>query len=296
MENGIDKLAIDKASALVEALGYIQRFHNKVVVVKVGGSIMDDEKTLTEVLNDMVFMNYVGMQPILVHGGGKAINQRMEMAGLQPQMVQGRRYTDERTLAIAEQVLCNEVNAFIVNFFQTQGCEAMGLHSLSSVVLFAEKTYLAGPDGRRIDLGLVGDVTTVNARLLQLLVQADSIPCIATIARDAAGNKLNVNADTAAGAVAAAMKAEKFVVVSDTHGIRTDPRDPHSLVRHLTVSQIDELVKSGVITSGMLPKVEACVTALKAGVSKTHIIDGAIPHALLLEIYTEAGIGTEIVL
>ena len=295
MENLIDRIAIDKASALVEALGYIQRFHNKVVVVKVGGSIMDDEKALTDLLNDIVFMNYVGMQPILVHGGGKAINQKMETAGLQPQMVMGRRYTDERTLAIAEQVLCNEINAFIVNFIQTQGCEAMGLHSLSSVVLFAEKTYLPGPDGRRIDLGLVGEVTAVNNRLLQLLVQADSIPVIATIARDAAGNKLNVNADTAAGAVAAAMKAEKLVVVSDTHGIRTDPRDPESLVRHLNAGQIDELVKSGVITSGMLPKVEACLAALKAGVNKTHIIDGQIPHALLLEIYTEAGIGTEIV-
>jgi acetylglutamate kinase len=295
METAIDRVAIDKASALVEALGYIQRFHNKIVVVKVGGSIMDDEKALTDLLNDIVFMNYVGMQPILVHGGGKAINQRMETAGLQPQMVMGRRYTDERTLAIAEQVLCNEVNGFIVNFIQTQGCEAMGLHSLASNVLFAEKTYLPGPDGRRIDLGLVGDVTSVNARLLQLLVQADSIPCIATIARDAAGNRLNVNADTAAGAVAAAMKADKFVVVSDTHGIRTNPTDPNSLVRHLTIGQIAELVKSGVISSGMLPKVEACVTALKAGVVKTHIIDGRIPHALLLEIYTDAGVGTEIV-
>jgi acetylglutamate kinase len=280
MENVIDRIAIDKASALVEALGYIQRFHNKVVVVKVGGSIMDDERALTDLLNDIVFMNYVGMQPILVHGGGKAINQRMETAGLQPQMVMGRRYTDERTLAIAEQVLCNEINAFIVNFIQAQGCEAMGLHSLSSVVLFAEKTYLPGPDGRRIDLGLVGEVTTVNHRLLQLLVQADSIPCIATIARDSAGNKLNVNADTAAG---------------DTHGIRTDPKDSDSLVRHLSSGQIDELVKNGVITSGMLPKVEACLAALKGGVTKTHIIDGQIPHALLLEIYTEAGIGTEIV-
>ena len=295
MDNSIDKLAIDKASALVEALGYIQRFHNKIVVVKVGGSIMDNEKALADLLNDIVFMNYVGMQPILIHGGGKAINQRMESAGLQPQMVQGRRYTDERTLAIAEQVLCNEINSFIVNFMQAQGCEAMGLHSLSSVVLFAEKTYLQGPEGRRIDLGLVGEVKSVNARLLQLLVQADSIPCIATIARDAAGDRLNVNADTAAGAVAAAMKAEKLVVVSDTHGIRTDPADPASLVRHLTIGQIDELVKSGVITSGMLPKVEACVTALRAGCNKTHIIDGRIPHALLLEIYTEAGIGTEIV-
>jgi len=291
----IDKIAIDKASALAEALSYIQRFHNKVVVVKVGGSIMDDEKALTDLLNDIVFMNYVGMQPILVHGGGKAISQRMESSGLVPQMVQGRRYTDERTLAIAEQVLCNEINGFLVNFIRTQGCEAMGLHSLASVVLFAERIYLQGPDGRRIDLGLVGEVTSVNSRLLQLLVQADSIPCIATIARDAAGNPLNVNADTAAGAVAAAMKAEKFVVVSDTHGIRADPADPHSRVSHLNVEQVDGLVKSGVITSGMLPKVEACIAALRGGVNKTHIIDGRIPHALLLEIYTEAGIGTEIV-
>ncbi|MGH7214320.1 MAG: acetylglutamate kinase [Tepidisphaeraceae bacterium] len=288
--------AINKASALVEALSYIQRFHDKVVVVKVGGSIMDDDQALSNILTDIVFMNYVGMSAVLVHGGGKAINEAMEKAGLQPQMVMGRRYTDERTLAIAEHVLCNQVNKFIVNFIQSQGCEAMGLHSLSSVVLFAEKTYVQTPDGRRIDLGLVGEVKNVNARLLQLLVQADSIPCIATIARDTAGGKLNVNADTAAGAVAAAMKAEKLVVVSDTHGIRSDPKDPESLVRHLTVSQVDDMVKSGVISSGMLPKVEACVTALQGGVTKTHIIDGRIPHALLLEIYTDAGVGTEIVL
>lgn len=288
--------AITKASALVEALSYIQRFHNKAVVVKVGGSIMDDEQALSNLLTDIVFMNYVGMQPVLVHGGGKAINQRMEAAGLNPQMVQGRRYTDERTLALAEQVLCNEVNKFIVNFIQSQGCEAMGLHSLSSNVLFAEKTYLSGPEGRRIDLGYVGEVKSVNARLLQLLVQADSIPVIATIARDEAGGRLNVNADTAAGAVAAAMRAEKLVVVSDTHGIRSDPDDPQSLLHSVNVEQVNALVRRGVITSGMLPKVEACTTALRAGVNKTHIIDGRIPHSLLLEIYTEAGIGTEIIL
>ena len=288
--------AINKASALVEALGYIQRFHDKVVVVKVGGSIMDDEVALSNILTDIVFLNYVGMQPVIVHGGGKAINQAMETAGLVPQMVMGRRYTDERTIAIAEHVLCNQINKFIVNFIQTQGCEAMGLHSLSSVVLFAEKTYLQGPDGRRIDLGLVGEVKHVNARLLQLLVQADSIPCIATIARDMAGGRLNINADTAAGAVAAAMKAEKLVVVSDTHGIRSDPKDPESRVPSLTVNQIEEMVKSGVISAGMLPKVEACVTAIQGGVTKAHIIDGRIPHALLLEVYTESGIGTEITL
>src|SRR5213082_1146998 len=231
--------AIPKAQALVEALSYIQRFHDKVVVVKVGGSIMDDEQALSSILTDIVFMNYVGMQPVLVHGGGKAINEAMEKAGLQPQMVLGRRYTDERTLAIAEQVLCNQINRFIVSFIQSQGCEAMGLHSLSSVVLFAEKTYLQSPDGRRIDLGLVGDVKSVNARLLQLLVHADSIPVIATIARDDAGGCLNVNADTAAGAVAASMKADKLVVVSDTHGIRTDPKDPASLVPSLTLQQVD---------------------------------------------------------
>ena len=286
--------AISKASALVEALSYIQRFHNKIVVVKVGGSIMDDEQALSAILTDIVFMNYVGMQPILVHGGGKAINQAMETAGLKPQWVQGRRYTDERTLAIAEHVLCNQINKFIVNFVQAQGCEAMGLHSLSSVVLFAEKTYLQGEDGRRIDLGHVGEVKTVNARLLQLLVQADAIPCIASIARDAAGGKLNVNADTAAGAVAAAVKADKLVVVSDTHGIRRDPKDPATMVPSLNLAQIEEMVRTGVISSGMLPKVEACITALKGGVNKTHIIDGRIQHSLLLEIYTEAGIGTEI--
>jgi acetylglutamate kinase len=249
----------------------------KVVVVKVGGSIMDDEAALSNLLTDIVFMNYVGMQPVLVHGGGKAINEAMQKAGLEPQMVQGRRYTDERTLAIAEHVLCEQINRFIVNFIQSQGCEAMGLHSLSSNVLIAEKTYLSSPDGRRIDLGLVGEVKSVNARLLQLLVQADSIPCIATIARDEAGGRLNVNADTAAGAVAAAMKAEKLVVVSDTHGIRTKPDDPTSLVAHLNVAQIDQLVHDGIITSGMLPKVEACVAALRAGVNKTTSSTAAFP-------------------
>src|SRR5918992_3703297 len=255
--------ASEKAKALVEALSYIQRFHDRVVIVKVGGSIMDDEQALSAILTDVVFMNYVGMSPVLVHGGGKAINEAMEKAGLAPQMVMGRRYTDERTLAIAEHVLCNQVNKFIVNFIQAQGCEAMGLHALSSNVLFAEKTFLQGPEGRRIDLGLVGEVTSVNARLLQLLVQADSIPCIATIARDTAGSKLNVNADTAAGAVAASVKAEKLVIVSDTHGIRRDVNDPDSRVSHIDVAQIDQMVKDGTITSGMLPKVEACGTALK---------------------------------
>src|SRR4051794_35929785 len=242
--------AVSKAQGLVEALGDIQRFHDKVIVVKVGGWIMDDEVALSNILSDIVFMNYVGMQPVLVHGGGKAINKRMETAGLTPQWVQGRRYTDKHTLAIVQDVLCNDVNKFIVNFVQSQGCEAMGLHTLASVVLFGQKTFLAGDDGRQLDLGFVGEVTNVNARLLQLLVQADSVPVIASLAQDPAGGPLTVNADTAAGAVAAAMKAEKLVVVSDTHGIRSDPKDPESRVSHLTTKQIGEMVASGVITAG----------------------------------------------
>ena len=288
--------AIDKAATLVEALGYIQRFQDKTIVVKIGGSIMDDDETLANVLTDVVFMNYVGMQPILVHGGGKAINDAMEKAGLIPQMVHGRRYTDERTLAIAEHVLCNQINRHLVSFINSQGCEAMGLHSLSSTVMFGEKLFLEGPDKRRLDLGFVGEITSVNSRLLNLMVAADAIPVIAPIARDRAGGRLNVNADTAAGAVAGAVKAEKLIVVSDTDGIRTKADDPKSNVSSLTVSEIDKLVKKGVITRGMLPKVEACVDALNAGVKKAHIIDGRIPHALLLEIYTEAGIGTQILL
>ena len=282
--------AIGKAATLLEALGYIQRFHDKTVVVKVGGSIMDDEEALAKLLTDVVFMNYVGMQPIVVHGGGKAINAAMKTAGLTPRMIDGKRYTDEATLHIAEQVLCGEINPFIVKFIRSQGCEAMGLHSLGSDVLFAEQVADEA-------LGLVGEVTDVNRRLLDLLVQADAIPVISTIAMDKSnGHKLNVNADTAAGAVAAAVNAEKLVVVSDTHGIRMDRDDPDTRISSVTADDIQELVDKGIIGSGMLPKVEACLVALRGGVPKTHIIDGRVPHALLLEIYTESGIGTEITL
>jgi len=282
--------AIAKAQVLLEALGYIQRFHDQVVVVKVGGSIMDDDQRLAGLLTDVVFMNYVGMQPILVHGGGKAINAAMEKAGLTPKMVGGRRYTDAATLKIAEQVLCGEINPFIVNYIREQGCEAMGLHSLGSDVLFAERIQNG-------ELGLVGEVTDVNTRLLQLLVQADAIPVISTIAHDRdTGDKLNVNADTAAGAVAAMMKAHKLVVVSDTHGIRMDKDDAETRISSATAGRINELIDEGVIGTGMLPKVDACLHAVRGGVKKAHIIDGRTAHALLLEIYTEEGIGTEITL
>ena len=283
--------AIAKAEVLTEALGYIQRFRRKIVVVKCGGSMMDDDRAVSDMLHDIVFMHAVGIRPVIVHGGGKAINAAMEKAQLEVQFVQGRRYTDQRTLAIVEHVLVREINERLCKTIEAFGASAMGLHSLSSGVLFAEKMFLE-QDGRRIDIGLVGRVTGVNARLVELLCGADTIPVIAPIARDPTGAKLNCNADTAAGEVAAALRAEKMVVVSDTHGIRRDPKDPGSLMTAASGGDIRRLIDEKAIDGGMLPKVEACLRALEGGVGRTHIIDGKYPHALLLEIFTEKGVGT----
>ena len=287
--------AINKAAALVEAQAYIRRFEGKTVVVKVGGSIMDDPDALTNLLNDVCFMHAVGMRPIVVHGGGKGITKAMEEAGLEAQFVQGRRYTDERTLAIAEHVLINDINKGMLKTIAANSYRGMGLHSLASCVVFGKRLFLEGEEGRKIDIGSVGEVTWVNGELLTAIAEADIIPVIAPIARDQAGGKLNINADSVAGHVAAAVKAEKLVLVSDTHGIRKSD-DPEDLARHLDRGEIDALIDSGVISAGMLPKVEASLTALKGGVSKAHIVDGRIEHALLLEVYTDAGVGTEIVL
>ena len=287
--------AIDKAAALVEAHAYIRAFRGAVVVVKIGGSIMDEPDTLAALVQDVCFLASVGMRPILVHGGGKAINDRMARAGLEPQFVQGRRYTDDRTLALAEDVLVNGINRQIIETVKEFGHEAMGLHSLGSCVVFGRRLKLAGEEGRQIDLGLVGEVEDVNARLLRAVLDTKLIPVIAPIARDRAGGKLNINADSVAGRVAAAVDAEKLVLVSDTHGIRKSD-DVDDLAHHLDRAEIADLVERGIITAGMLPKVEASLVAVSAGVRKAHIIDGRIPHALLLEVYTDTGIGTEIVL
>lgn len=287
--------AISKAAALVEAGRYIQEFRNKRVVVKVGGSIMDEPESLRSLALDIGFMASVGIRPIIVHGGGKSINAAMAKAGLEAQFVQGRRYTDDRTLAIAEHVLVNEVNAGIVRTLQESGQKAIGLHSLASCVVFGKRLFLEGEGGRKIDIGMVGEVDWVNAPLVDALLDAGVIPVIAPIVRDAAGGKLNVNADSVAGGVAAQLKAEKLVLVSDTHGIRRS-QDPSDLATHLTKAEISDLVTRGVIAAGMLPKVEAALVALESGVRKVHIIDGRIPHSLLLEVYTSDGVGTEIVL
>ena len=287
--------AIAKAGSLIEAMEYIRSFRGRIVVVKLGGSVIDDADLQEKLLTDIAFMATVGIRPIIVHGGGKAISRAMSDAGLEPVWVQGLRYTDQRTLTIAEHTLIHKINGPICISLTELGCEPMGLHSLSSCVLFAEKMRLAGEDGRKIDVGLVGNIKQVNGELLKVLCDAGTIGVIAPVATDKTGGKLNVNADSAAGMVAAAVQAEKLVVVSDTHGIRRDVNDPESIISSVDEGQIKDMIDKGIIAGAMLPKVEACIGALGGGVKKAHIIDGRIPHSLLLEIYTDKGIGTQIV-
>ncbi len=287
--------AIKKAKGLIEAQEYIRCFRDKIVVIKLGGSILEDSELQYKLLKDVVFMATVGMRPIIVHGGGKHISKAMEEAGIEPVWVHGRRYTDERTLKIVEHTIINEINKPICQTLKLLGGDAMGLHSLSSCVLLAKPLDMKTEDGRRIDLGLVGEVEQVNAELLVKLCAGGTIPVIAPVGIDKTGKKLNINADSAAGKVAAAVKAEKFVLLSDTHGIRKDISDPESYISSLNEQEVKELIAKGIITAGMLPKVESCFTALDGGVKKAHTIDGRIEHSLLLEIYTEKGIGTQIV-
>jgi acetylglutamate kinase len=287
--------AIAKAGALIEAMAYIRSFRGRIVVVKLGGSVLDDAALQKKLLTDVAFMATVGIEPVIVHGGGKAITKAMNEAGLEPVWVQGRRYTDQRTLTIAEHTLVNKINTPICETLKELGCLTTGLHSLSSCVLFGEPLRLEGENGRKLDVGLVGRITEVNGHLLKTLCEAGTIPVIAPIAQDRSGGKLNVNADSAAGKVAVELQAEKLVVVSDTHGIRTNINDPNSWISSLNEAQIKEMIDSGIITEAMFPKVEACLAALEGGVKKAHIIDGRIEHSLLLEIYTDKGVGTQII-
>jgi acetylglutamate kinase len=286
--------AILKAGALIEALAYIQAFDEKIVVVKLGGSCMEDKAARRMMLTDVAFMSAVGIRPVLVHGGGPAINDAMKKAGLTPRFVRGMRYTDEATLDIAEDVLVNQINRDVVEILQDLGETPLALHSRTSCAVFAERMWLE-EGGEKTDIGLVGKTTRINGPLLQALCASEVIPVIAPIAQaETGGGRFNVNADVVAGDIAAALKAEKLVMLSDTHGIRLNPDDPNSLARNVTGAQIRDLIAKGVITKGMLPKVEACLTAIGAGVKKAHIIDGGVPHAIMLEIYTDRGVGTEI--
>jgi len=286
--------AIQKADILIEAMGWIRRFRDKITVIKLGGSVMENEDALRHVLLDVVFMETVGMRPVVVHGGGARISRAMDAAGLAPRFIQGRRYTDEATLAIVEQVLACETNEMIAGEIERLGGRAMNLNFRTTNVLFGEKLLLPGPDGVPIDLGFVGTVTGVEREVIENLCYAGQVPVIPSMCLDAQGQKYNVNADTAAMAVAQSLGAEKLVYMSDVNGVRRDKNDPSTLINSLTASEARRLIASGVIEAGMIPKVEACLETLDRGVRKIHIIDGRIRHSLLLEVYTTTGVGTEI--
>jgi acetylglutamate kinase len=288
--------AIRKAEVLIEALSYIRTFRDRLTVIKLGGSAMENPEVLRATLQDVVFMETVGMRPILVHGGGKPIDRAMAASGLQPRKILGRRYTDAETLAIVVRVLVDEINTGIVTTIRQLGGRAVGLHADSLRCLFGERLTLPGPEGQPIDLGHVGRVTHIDRPVIENLCAAGVVPVIPSLAVDEAGGWLNVNADTAAAAVAANLQAEKLVFLTDTPGILLDRTDERSLVRSLDAEGCRDLITRKVIDTGMIPKVEACLESVKAGVRKTHVIDGRLRHSLLLEIYTDRGIGTEIVL
>src|SRR5262249_17679502 len=284
--------AIRKADVLIEALEYIRTFRDRLTVIKFGGSAMEDAGALRATLQDVVFMETVGMRPVLVHGGGKPIDRAMAAAGLKPRRVQGRRVTDDETLQIVVRVLLHEINAGIVRQIRDLGGRAVGLHTGPLQCLFGERLRLHGNEGEPIDLGRVGQISRVDASLIRDFAAAGVVPVIPWVALDADGGWLNVNADTAAAAVAAHLKAEKLVVLTDTPGILLDRKDEESLVRHLDAAGCRDLLARRVIEEGMIPKVEACLESLRHGVGKTHMIDGRLRHSLLLEIYTERGVGT----
>ncbi|HEY4760886.1 MAG TPA: acetylglutamate kinase [Thermoguttaceae bacterium] len=287
--------AIQKADVLIEALQWIRQFRGKITVIKLGGSVMENDRAMMHLLLDIVFMETVGMRPVLVHGGGAAISRAMSEAGLEPQFVQGRRYTNEATLAIVERVLAYEINEELARRINELGGRAQSLNFKTTNVLRGERIQLPDENGTPIDLGYVGTITKVDRATIENLCHAGIVPVIPSMCMTKERQKLNVNADTAATAVAQAVEAEKLVYLSDVNGVRRDKKDPGSMIYSLNVAEARNLIASGSIESGMIPKVEGCIETLERGVKKVHIIDGRQRHSLLLEVYTTKGVGTQIV-
>jgi len=287
--------AIQKADVLIEALTWIRQFRGKITVIKLGGSVMENDRAMIHLLLDVVFMETVGMWPVVIHGGGAAITRAMAEAGLEPRFVQGRRYTDEATLEIVEKVLAGEVNEHIAQRINELGGRAEPLNFRTTNVLTGERILLPDVNGDPVDLGYVGAVTGVDRATIEHLCHSGVVPVIPSMCVTKEGQKLNVNADTAATAVAQALEAEKLVYLSDVNGVRRDKNDPESLIHSLTAEEANEMIASGTVDSGMIPKVQACLETLERGVRKVHIIDGRLRHSLLLEVYTSKGVGTQIV-
>ena len=279
---------LDKAEVLIEALPYIQRFNRKIIVVKYGGSAMVDEQLKRTVIQDVVLLKLVGFKPIIVHGGGKEISRWVSKVGKEPQFINGLRVTDEETMELAEMVL-NKVNKELVALVESLGVKAVGVSGKDGNLLKVEKKYSNGQD-----IGFVGNITEVNPKILSDLLEKDFLPIVCPVGMDESFQTYNINADDAACAIAKQMHAEKLAFLTDIEGVYRNPEDPSTLISKLFVKEARELINSGNVGGGMIPKLQNCVDAIEGGVARVHILDGRIKHCLLLEIFTDKGIGTAI--
>jgi acetylglutamate kinase len=281
----------DRSQILVQALPYIQKYYNKIVVIKYGGNAMINEDLKQAVMEDIVLLSLVGIKVVLVHGGGPEINDMLKKINKESKFVDGLRYTDEETMEIVQMVLTGKLNKDIVGLLLQNGGRAVGLSGVDSGLLRAKKI-----DSNGEDLGYVGDVTEVHPEIIQSLLEQGFIPVVSTVALGEQGdmNRYNINADTAAAKIAVALKAEKFVQLTNVPGVLRDVNDPSSLIKRIARDAIPSMIATGVISSGMIPKIECCFEALKGGVPRTHIIDGRVPHSLLIEMFSDRGVGTMI--
>jgi len=279
--------AIKRAQILIEALPYIRRFSGKTVVVKFGGQAMHEEGIIRSIAEDIILMRYVGIKPVIVHGGGEAISRFMQRLGIKPRFIEGNRITDKSTIEIVEMVLAGKTNKEIVALLNSCGGKAVGIEGKDGQLILARRT----PEKK---LGLVGEVEKINPEILEVLEKEGFIPVVAPVGISKEGETLNINADTVAAEVAGALKAEKLIFLTDVEGILEDPSSPESLIPTVTLQNIKKMLEEGKIQKGMVAKVKACQRALMKGVKKVHIISGRIPRSLLLEIFTDSGIGTQI--
>ena len=285
----LDQSIMQKAEVLIEALPYIQRFNRKIIVVKYGGSAMVDEELKKHVIQDVVLLKLVGFKPIIVHGGGKEISKWVGKVGMEPQFINGLRVTDEPTMEIAEMVL-NRVNKSLVQLVNELGVKAVGISGKDGMMLQCKKRYADGED-----IGYVGDITGVDPQIIYDLLEKDFLPIVAPVGLDDDFNTYNINADDAACAIAKAVGADKLVFLTDIEGLYKDINDKSSFISRLTAGQAEELINGGIIGGGMLPKLNNCTSAIRNGVNRVHILDGRVPHCLLLEIFTNEGVGTAII-
>ncbi|MCR5440430.1 MAG: acetylglutamate kinase [Selenomonas sp.] len=288
----------DKAAILVEALPYIQEFYGKTIVIKYGGNAMINDVLKEKVMQDVALMKYVGIRPVIVHGGGPEITGFLKKVGKQSSFVAGLRVTDEETVEIAEMVLDGKVNSEIVNLLNRRGVKAVGLSGKDAGLIQARKklaTVYEGEESKKVDIGYVGEVSAINAGIIEDLLDQDYVPIIAPIGVGENGESYNINADYVAAEIAGALEAEKLLLLTDIEGIYMDFHDKSTFISTLHLPEARQYIKEGVIAGGMIPKVEACLTALEKGAGKTHIIDGRLDHSIILEVFTEQGIGTQVV-